>query len=93
MTLFATRRDDNIKIHCTSGPVTFAVDEHALHVAHFWSEVGRLLAQDKVHRDAVGRAAYMRFNKDDSEGLTDWADLDELTRERWRHSALPLAPQ
>jgi hypothetical protein len=90
MTLHATREGENVTIHCTYGPVTFQVSEHEGHVAHFWWQLGKLLAEDPAHREAHAEAAYMRYcahaggKSVHGEDLPLWGDAPEEVREHWR---------
>jgi len=89
MTLTAARDDrepQNIKVRTTYGPITNEVIEHEGHVASFWSQLGRLLAENGRHAEAQARAGYERYRAHadglsvHGEELPSWDDLS-VTKE------------
>lgn len=92
MTLTASRDERepaNIRVRTTYGPVTNEVVEAEGHVASFWSQLGRLLAQNPAHAEARARAAYERYmHHCEATGETlssgwSWEGLDQAGREHW----------
>lgn len=84
MTLMASRdeRDPEIvKVRCTYGPTTFEVTEHEGHAASFWSQLGRLLAENGRYAEAQARLGYERYRAHagglsvHGEALPSWDDL------------------
>lgn len=84
MTLWASRDEHDpsiVAVQCTYGPVTFKVTEHESHVGSFWSELGRLLAQNRQHVEAQARAGYERYREHangvsvNGDALPAWEDL------------------
>lgn len=91
MTLSAARSGDQVRVTTTYGPVTNTVDEHVLHVASFWGQLGRLLAESPEHVEATARVHYERYRassggKSAVSGaeLPGWDDQREEIRQHWR---------
>lgn len=88
---------DRITVRTTYGPVTNEVTEDRGHVASFWSQLGRLLANDPEHVEREARGAYTRYSehaggvsKYSGGTLPAWEDVDEDVKEHWRHSVRGL---
>jgi hypothetical protein len=85
---------DDVIVRTTYGPVTNEVSENHQHVAAFWAQLGRLLAERPEHREARGRVMYERY-ADHADGrsavtgepLPAWDEAEEEIREHWRHAA------
>jgi hypothetical protein len=81
---------DQVTVRTTYGPVTNLVTEDRGHVASFWNELGRLLAQHPEHREAMAKGGYQRYAQHAGyvsvrgEELPEWDDAKEDVREHWR---------
>jgi len=101
MTLHATREGGGTTIHgnlhvdlaVQDGRVTqVGITEDAQHVRHFWSQLGRLLAE--AEGVTPGQYLYERYT-DHTDGkslmsgvqLPSWAENEDRYREAWEHTA------
>lgn len=91
MTISFARKGDQVRLTYTYGPATFTADEHVLHMASAWGQLGRLLAEQPEHVEATARLHYERYRA--SSGgvsavsgaeLPDWDGQSDQIREHWR---------
>lgn len=57
MTFWASREDnsDHVNVQVTSSNVTVKIQEHYMHLRHFWGELGKLLDEaEKRHGPKSG---------------------------------------
>jgi hypothetical protein len=101
MTLFANRSEDTgtIKVHCTYGPIEFAVTEDPGHLRSFWSELGRMLNEAEHGTEAETarvRAAFGAYCESTGglnvrgEQVPPWEELGGPVQEAWRSAARNL---
>lgn len=96
MTLFAkvSETDERaVEVHCTYGPIALTVTEDRGHVAHFWSQLGKLLGQSPELREARARAGYERYVRSaggvsavSGATLPAWDEQADEIREHWRNA-------
>lgn len=77
-------------VRTTYGIVTNEVQEDRGHVASFWAQLGRLLAQHPEHAEGAARDNYERYCRSaggvsavSGEPLPAWDEQDERIRGHW----------
>lgn len=96
MTLSANWTNEDklqLTVRTTYGPVTNEVTEDRGHVASFWAQLGRLLAQHPEHVELMAAQSYTRYaehaggtSKFTGDKLPAWEDVDEDVKAHWRHT-------